>query len=187
MCWLLARYCLVKPEIDTHYRDVHELVWIFHDTMSIERRTSYRDRFPFDEYFFCPLTRASDLKHLLGALQERYKRDGLRRLVVFDDLQVNLDQFNEWMTYFLWHAREFKILTISTVLAHYEWDELKGRCQEMAVFKLNNRRIIDRIVKGTDIDVNALYDLYDSYVVQGVHEHIPLDLRPKRYDVRLKQ
>ena len=121
---------------DNHYKG-HELVWVFHDTMSIERRESYRHRFHFAEYSFYPLGRAQDLKALLAALMERCKADGLRRIVVFDDLQANMPQFTYWIGYFLWHAKILKMPTISTVLAHYEWEGMKLHCDEMVLFKLN--------------------------------------------------
>ena len=155
--------------------------------MQIERRESYRDRFHFTEYTFCPLSRAQNHKHSLDAIKDSHDNDGLRRIVIFDDLQVNMFEFNDLMTYFLYHAKELNTLTISTILAKYEWDKLKGLCQEMAVFKLNNRRIIDRIVEGTAIEKNCLYTIYDSFVASGLYEHIPLDLRPKLCDVRINQ
>ena len=85
------------------------------------------------------------------------------------------------------HAKSLKMPTISTVRDNYEWDNMKRGCDEMVLFKLNNRRIIDRIVENTELEKNNLYQLYDSFVLSGLYKHIPLDLRPKRYDVRIRQ
>ena len=94
-------------------------------------------------------------------------------------------EFNDLITYFMCHTLSLNVVTISTVLAKYGWDHLKTLCQEMEIFKLDSRRIIGRIVEGTSIDKNSLYSLYDSFVAPGVHNHIPVDLRPKRYNVRV--
>ena len=171
---------------DNNYKG-HELIWVFHETMSMERREDYHDRFHFAEYSFYPLARAQELKSLMSALMDRCQSDCLRRVVVFDDLQADMAQFDYWMGYFLWHAKTLKMPTISTVRDNYEWDRMKLSCDEMVLFKLNNRRIIDRIVEGTELEKNNLYHLYDSFVLSGLYKHIPLDLRPKRYDVRIRQ
>ena len=52
---------------DNNYKG-HELIWVFHDTMSMERWENYHDRFHFEEYSFYPLARAQDLKSLMSAL-----------------------------------------------------------------------------------------------------------------------
>ena len=43
---------------DNNYKG-HELIWVFHETMSMERRVDYHDRFHFAEYSFYPLARSS--------------------------------------------------------------------------------------------------------------------------------
>ena len=84
---------------DNNYKG-HELIWVFHETMSMERRVDYHVRFHFAEYSFYPLAQGQDLKSLMSALMERCQSDSLRRVVVFDDLQANMDQFDYWMGYF---------------------------------------------------------------------------------------
>ena len=55
---------------DNNYKG-HELIWVFRDTMSRERREDYSDRFHFVEYSFYPLARSQDLRSLMSALMDR--------------------------------------------------------------------------------------------------------------------
>ena len=57
---------------------------------------------------------------LLASIKCKYESDGFGRVVVFDDLQVNMPGFNDMITYFMYHVKSLNTSTISTVLAKYQ-------------------------------------------------------------------
>ena len=167
----------VRKLLETGVYSGYELIWAFNGNMPISLRDSYREQFTnFVEFTLCPISSVWDLKQLLASIKCSYDSDGYSRVVVFDDLQVNMPGFKDMITYFIYHVKSLNTSTIITVLAKYQWEELKSNCQAIVLFKLNNRRIIDRVVEHTFIQKNYLYSLYDNFVARGVHEHILVDL-----------